>query len=224
MPTELKIRANRENALQSTGPRTVEGKSASSGNALKHGLTAAFRVLPNESQEEFDRVLADYQRTFAPIGEHELFLVEEMVESRWRLARVRRLESALVEQMCTAADSNDADLMLVTALLNNTAGPFKTLQRYAAESTRAYYRALRQLETRRKEEIRNEPNLASDQPATASAGAANGLASRHNHNLHVPREADDSLHQVAAEQGTPVALPGTGQKDLRDPVPAREIH
>ena len=35
-----KVRANRENAKKSTGPRTVSGKEKVSGNALSHGLTA----------------------------------------------------------------------------------------------------------------------------------------------------------------------------------------
>jgi hypothetical protein len=38
--TEAQINANRENAKKSTGPRTAEGKAASSRNGLKHGLRA----------------------------------------------------------------------------------------------------------------------------------------------------------------------------------------
>jgi hypothetical protein len=38
--TEAQINANRENAQKSTGPRTAEGKAASSRNGLKHGLRA----------------------------------------------------------------------------------------------------------------------------------------------------------------------------------------
>jgi len=47
VPTsERKVNANRENAKQSTGPKTPQGKAYSRGNALKHGLTAK-RVLFN---------------------------------------------------------------------------------------------------------------------------------------------------------------------------------
>ena len=59
MTTESQILANRRNALASTGPRTPEGKSISSGNATKHGLSAGFRVLTNENQEEFDESIAE---------------------------------------------------------------------------------------------------------------------------------------------------------------------
>src|SRR4051812_40816467 len=37
--SEKKLRANRENAKKSTGPKTVEGKNISKRNALKHGLS-----------------------------------------------------------------------------------------------------------------------------------------------------------------------------------------
>ena len=39
--SEARIRANRENARKSTGPRSLEGKARSSRNATTHGLTAA---------------------------------------------------------------------------------------------------------------------------------------------------------------------------------------
>jgi hypothetical protein len=41
MTSERQISANRTNATRSTGPRTREGKSQASRNALRHGLAAA---------------------------------------------------------------------------------------------------------------------------------------------------------------------------------------
>jgi hypothetical protein len=39
MATARQIAANRRNAQRSTGPRTAAGKSTSSRNALRHGLS-----------------------------------------------------------------------------------------------------------------------------------------------------------------------------------------
>jgi hypothetical protein len=39
MATEKQIRANRENAKKSTGPKTAAGRTRSSRNALRHGLS-----------------------------------------------------------------------------------------------------------------------------------------------------------------------------------------
>ena len=40
MTSERQMKANRENVKKTTGPRTRNGKSRSSKNALKHGLLA----------------------------------------------------------------------------------------------------------------------------------------------------------------------------------------
>jgi hypothetical protein len=47
-----RLLANQTNARLSTGPKTVEGKARSRGNALKHGLTGQGVVLPDEASAE----------------------------------------------------------------------------------------------------------------------------------------------------------------------------
>jgi hypothetical protein len=44
MATLKQIEANRRNAKRSTGPRTASGKSTSSHNALRHGLSLPLRM------------------------------------------------------------------------------------------------------------------------------------------------------------------------------------
>ena len=51
-PTEAQVNANRENAKKSTGPRTAEGKAASSRNRLLHGLRANKHILVDEDDPE----------------------------------------------------------------------------------------------------------------------------------------------------------------------------
>jgi hypothetical protein len=46
MATERQIAANRANAQQSTGPKTAAGRSKSSRNAFRHGLSCPVRLDP----------------------------------------------------------------------------------------------------------------------------------------------------------------------------------
>jgi len=67
MTTEKQIAANRENARLSTGPRTEAGKAAPSTNAVKHGLTGRFVILPGQ-QEAFDELEAGLRGSLLPSG------------------------------------------------------------------------------------------------------------------------------------------------------------
>lgn len=138
MATVSQINANRENALHSTGPRTVEGKSRSAANATRHGLTGNFSVLPSESQSDFDELLAGYQAEFHPQGHHQNHLVSEMAQARWRMARVDRLE---------AQAFNDCldDAALLTAITSDRSGAFASLRRYRASAEKTYHKAHREL-------------------------------------------------------------------------------
>jgi hypothetical protein len=96
------IRANRRNALRSTGPRTPEGKRAVRWNALKHGLLAREVVLPvgegNEDAEEFQNLLAELRDDLEPAGVLEEILVEKIAVCYWRLRRVLRAEMGEIRQ------------------------------------------------------------------------------------------------------------------------------
>jgi hypothetical protein len=179
MATQAQTSANQRNAQASTGPRTAQGKSASSGNATKHGLSAAFRVLTNENQEEFDELIAEFNRTFAPTTAYERFLVEEMAQSRWRLARARRLEAAVIELIVGSADPADADFRLAAAIINNTVDPLVVLQRHAAAMERTGYRALKQLLALRKLEAQAARDAARQNEANLNVSPDAKLKTRH---------------------------------------------
>jgi hypothetical protein len=80
-----KAETARVNGAKSNGPVTEEGKSISSQNSLKHGLTSARVVLPHESQEEYDSLEASIVNRFKPYDEIERVLVREMASALWRL-------------------------------------------------------------------------------------------------------------------------------------------
>ncbi len=58
MSSTAQILANQQNATQSTGPKSPAGKATSSANAIRHGLSGAFAILPHESRETFDELAA----------------------------------------------------------------------------------------------------------------------------------------------------------------------
>jgi hypothetical protein len=150
MSSPAQTAANQQNAAFSTGPSSPEGKAASSRNATTHGLSGHFAVLPHEDLAAFHRVLDGYLDTFSPRNDHESFLVLRMVESRWKLTRLKRMEAALVQQMVGQDTAHtDPDAVIVAAMLAGSANAYASLQRYAAAAERSYYKAKQELERER---------------------------------------------------------------------------
>jgi len=96
MTSAKQAESNRRNASKSTGPKTAEGKAASSLNALSHGLRARTVIQPGDDPEEFDQLCADLQDSFEPQSRPEQLLVEKMAIAEWQLARLQRSESNLL--------------------------------------------------------------------------------------------------------------------------------
>ncbi|MBV8834797.1 MAG: hypothetical protein JO108_36855 [Acidobacteriaceae bacterium] len=95
MSTQIQINANRENAKLSTGPHTPEGKSNSSLNALRTGLTGRTVLLPSDDlaayQAHVDRFISAHQ----PATDHERALVQSIADTEWRLLRIPTLEAGI---------------------------------------------------------------------------------------------------------------------------------
>ena len=99
MATQAQIKANRENAKKSTGPRTARGKEVVSQNALKHGLCAKKNVIKSESQEEFNLFRNVMMEDLAPSGGMELMLAQRIVALSWRLRRAEYFQNVLVDAL-----------------------------------------------------------------------------------------------------------------------------
>jgi hypothetical protein len=87
MATERQIESNRVNAGKSTGPRTVEGKSRSRGNAFKHGLAGDNIVADPatlEAIEERKEAWASGYLTSTPEGE---WTYHQLVASSFQIDR-----------------------------------------------------------------------------------------------------------------------------------------
>jgi hypothetical protein len=92
MATQRQESANRLNAQYSTGPKTEEGKSVSSLNALKHGLTAQTTLLPDENPQLYSTLSGGIREELRPVGCVESVLVDLIVGKMWRLGRIAQVE------------------------------------------------------------------------------------------------------------------------------------
>jgi hypothetical protein len=92
--TAAQIAANRANALRSTGPRTPEGKAASSRNALTHGAHASDDTILATSADTY---LADFRAHFQPADALEAHLVAHLAVLASRRDRLQVAMDALLE-------------------------------------------------------------------------------------------------------------------------------
>jgi hypothetical protein len=96
MATDKQIAANRRNALRSTGPRTPEGKAASSRNAARFDLSDRRFILATECPREFERFLGAFYQEHKPATPTEITLVDTMAIARWRLIRLAGFEAGVI--------------------------------------------------------------------------------------------------------------------------------
>jgi len=106
MTTQARVTANRLNSQKSTGPRTLEGKSSSSKNAIKHGLLSREVVLPDEDFDAFTQMSTAILEDMSPAGPLENAIAQLATAALWRLYRVRRIEAAIF-QWLSLADAED---------------------------------------------------------------------------------------------------------------------
>ena len=140
MATQPQIDANRRNAQKSTGPVTAAGLNVSRFNALKSGIHAKSTVIPGESAEELDQLVADYRQQYQPATPEQRFLVDTMVNAEWMLRRYRRVEAQLWDFAFLDPESNGA-----TESFLRHQRDFAFVHRKIAFFERSFYRALQEL-------------------------------------------------------------------------------
>lgn len=96
MTSRKQFEANQRNAKRSTGPRTPDGRAITSRNSLRHGLTADKIMLPDEAADDLENYRSALLDGYAPVGEIETGLVEQIVVYGWRLRRAPRFECTLL--------------------------------------------------------------------------------------------------------------------------------
>ena len=121
---------NRENAQHSSGPRSKEGKARSSMNHFKHGFCGAFSLLPAESKQDFDDLLAALRQDHQPANTTEDILVERMAQHHWLRQRAIHLQTTLL--------SDDG-------LIEQNEKSFSLYLRYQTANERAFSKCLHDL-------------------------------------------------------------------------------
>ncbi len=176
--SEAQLAANRANAQSSTGPKSEQGKLASSHNALKTGLTGRTIVLPTDDVAAYQSLVALINQKFAPANDIEQHLTQTIADTEWRLLRIPTLESglyALGRHELAADCAHEPDPQLRATMLE--AHIFRTYQkdlRNLALQERRLRNQLKQdtAELRRLQQERLEAAAAEAQakPATVQNG------------------------------------------------------
>jgi hypothetical protein len=93
MSTEAQVHANRANAQLSTGPRTGDGKAASSQNAYRHGLRSANPIAPGEDPSVWQAFALEVLAELDPAGMAQRLLAERIALLQWKLLRIPAIEA-----------------------------------------------------------------------------------------------------------------------------------
>lgn len=91
MASERQLRANRENAKRSTGPKTVAGRLKSSRNALRHGLSVPLSADPAAAMKA-----CQIAQLFEAADDLQAMAAVEMAQARAQLLRVAAVRGKLI--------------------------------------------------------------------------------------------------------------------------------
>jgi len=171
MASDRQIAANRANAQKSTGPRTPEGRAASSANSLQHGMYAKSTILPGEDPAEYEALRDEHYLQFAPADPDERDLLDLMVKYKWQLRRLQDSYDQMWLHYSPGAESSESHpespLAGIFIRANLYSPNLINLSRMIHSTDRAFHRTrtalIRTQEKRRQAEAKT---AASQQPLT----------------------------------------------------------
>ncbi len=145
MISEKQLEANRRNAQHSTGPKTDEGKTRSSRNNLRHGLTGQISLLPTEDRAAHDAFCDELSDSLNPETPMERQFALSIAEDSWRLNRARAIENNMFA-LGHEGERREVQIALADArTFQAKANQFQLLTIYEQRINRNLQRNLKQL-------------------------------------------------------------------------------
>ena len=175
MISEKQLEANRRNAQNSTGPRTAEGKSSSSRNNLRHGLTGHINILPTEDREAHDAFCNELSDSLKPETPMEHQLAQSVAEESWRLNRARAIENNMFA-LGHEGERREIHIALADArTFQNQASQFQLLTIYEQRINRNLQRNLKQLHELQTERKAQRDSAFEEAQLLAQLNLINGI-------------------------------------------------
>jgi hypothetical protein len=87
---------------RSGGPKTLEGKVASSRNAVKTGSYSSQITLSSEEEADFKAFESEFMNDFEPLGVVESSMVHELAVLAWKKLRLERVEHQMMRDQLKA--------------------------------------------------------------------------------------------------------------------------
>jgi hypothetical protein len=182
MASQKQIDANRRNAQQSTGPRTIEGLAKTRLNAMRDGITGQITTLSEEDRPVFEKLKAELIADLAPKTVMELKLASSIAWDTWRLDHLRSVEMSMYALGATNPETTvDCDVpQLDTAMsgaltFTKESSRFSLMSLYEQRLNRSIHKnlaTLRELQAERKRNYEHDLEL---EVAMARANDFNGL-------------------------------------------------
>jgi hypothetical protein len=174
MATPAQILANRQNAEQSSGPVTAQGRARVSQNATSFGLFSVANFVRPEEQDIFNEFESGYLAELTPATSLEQTLAREIIHAAWRLRRCASLEVAPPENLTDEElDRLQISIDRARAAAQRTFHrSLKELRRLQSEHLHPAEVALRQamaMDALLKQDLENRQRLFAENAANKSA-------------------------------------------------------
>ena len=207
MTSDKQARANRQNALKSTGPNTLEGKAAIRHNALKHGILSRDTLLPDEDEAALKELSECLQEELQPVGELESLLVDRIIATVIatvrRLRRLGRVEAGIfafelygelaarARQAAGKYSRTDTEVMIDG---HNLGGNVETIEKTTITDEQKHREAVKRAEEM--ESVRDAELATLGQTFIRDANEANAFSKLSRYEAAIERSLYKALHEL----------------------------